>query len=263
MQPDTDNRPDRVTPLLLALVVIAAGVAIALAYLVFMTVQSAEAQPTQIACLADLSWEDASFWRVIDGDTIEVIIADRVERVRYIGVDTPERGQPFYDEATRANRALLEGKSLKLARDVSDRDRYDRLLRYVIAGDRFVNLALVEQGMAQVATFPPDVRCADTFLVAQQQARAAGAGFWAARSGNAPQPGSVNAPRPGSGSVPQPGSAAPTRGNCHPSYPDVCIPPPPPDLDCADIPHSRFRVLRQYGDPHRFDGDSDGIGCEQ
>lgn len=49
-------------------------------------------------------------------------------------------------------------------------------------------------------------------------------------------------------------------GNCHPSYPTVCIPPPPPDLNCADIPHRRFTVLPP--DPHRFDGDKDGIGCE-
>lgn len=49
-------------------------------------------------------------------------------------------------------------------------------------------------------------------------------------------------------------------GNCHPSYPTVCIPPPPPDLDCSDIPYRRFRVIGK--DPHRFDGDNDGIGCE-
>ncbi len=55
-----------------------------------------------------------------------------------------------------------------------------------------------------------------------------------------------------------PPPAKPT--NCSPSYPDVCIPPPPPDLNCPDIPHQNFRVLPP--DPHRFDGDKDGIGCE-
>lgn len=49
-------------------------------------------------------------------------------------------------------------------------------------------------------------------------------------------------------------------GSCDPSYPTVCIPPPPPDLDCGDIPYRRFTVLAP--DPHRFDGDHDGIGCE-
>ena len=58
----------------------------------------------------------------------------------------------------------------------------------------------------------------------------------------------------------QPTVQPPSRGNCDPSYPDVCIAPPPPDLDCKDIPYRRFRVLPP--DPHRFDGDHDGIGCE-
>jgi len=48
--------------------------------------------------------------------------------------------------------------------------------------------------------------------------------------------------------------------SCDPSYPDFCIPPPPPDLDCGDISQKRFTVLQP--DPHRFDGDKDGIGCE-
>ena len=52
----------------------------------------------------------------------------------------------------------------------------------------------------------------------------------------------------------------PPPGNCDPAYPDVCIPPPPPDLDCSDIPYRNFRVLPP--DPHHFDGDGDGTGCE-
>lgn len=51
------------------------------------------------------------------------------------------------------------------------------------------------------------------------------------------------------------------QGNCSPAYPEICIPPAPPDLDCGDITERRFRVLQP--DPHRFDGDKDGIGCEQ
>jgi len=61
--------------------------------------------------------------------------------------------------------------------------------------------------------------------------------------------------------TPQPvATQAPPSANCHPSYPTVCIPPPPPDLDCGDIPYRRFRVLPP--DPHGFDRDNDGIGCE-
>jgi hypothetical protein len=61
--------------------------------------------------------------------------------------------------------------------------------------------------------------------------------------------------------APPPAATSPTPSeNCHPSYPDVCIPPPPPDLDCGEIPYRRFRVVGS--DPHRFDGDNDGVGCE-
>ena len=79
------------------------------------------------------------------------------------------------------------------------------------------------------------------------------------RYGTIPAP----APPPPAASNPPPPTPTPTqppRANCDPSYPDVCIPPPPPDLDCGDIPHRNFRVLPP--DPHRFDTDRDGIGCE-
>ena len=67
------------------------------------------------------------------------------------------------------------------------------------------------------------------------------------------------APKGGSADGEGRGRMGPAR--CDPSYPDVCIPPPPPDLDCRDIPYRRFRVLPP--DPHRFDRDRDGIGCER
>lgn len=214
-----------------------------------------------VACLDGLTWEAATLVRVIDGDTIDVRLADgRTERVRYIGINTPERGEQFADNATYANRSLIEARPLLLARDVSERDRYDRLLRYVVAGDVFVNLALVEQGLAQVATYPPDVRCVDAYLAAQQRAREQGAGLWAiwgpapAAQPTAPAP----TAQPTQPPVPPPAAA----GQCHPAYPTVCIPPPPPDLSCRDIPYRRFRVDWTYGDPHGFDRDRDGIGCE-
>ena len=60
---------------------------------------------------------------------------------------------------------------------------------------------------------------------------------------------------------PAPPTAAPTpQPACHPSYPDHCIPPPPPDLDCGDVPWTNFRVLAP--DPHNFDGDHNGVGCQ-
>jgi len=82
------------------------------------------------------------------------------------------------------------------------------------------------------------VRHVDRLRDAQRRARERGAGLWASGS-----------------------SAEERRAACDPSYPDVCIPPPPPDLDCRDIPYRRFRVLPP--DPHGFDRDRDGIGCQR
>ena len=182
--------------------------------------------------------------RVVDGDTIDVRIGDETHRVRYIGMDTPEVGDPFAWEATERNRELVQGQTATLVKDVSETDRYGRLLRYVFVGDTFVNYELVAQGFAMASTYPPDVACAETFVEAQRAAIAAAVGLWGAGQ---------TAPGQGSG-TPQPG------GGCDPSYPTICIPSPPPDLDCRDIPYRRFRVLPP--DPHNFDGDHDGIGCE-
>jgi micrococcal nuclease len=194
--------------------------------------------------------------RVIDGDTITVLLDGRSYNVRYIGIDAPETvapGRPVEwmgREATAANKALVEGKMVYLEKDVSNTDRYGRLLRYVYVGQVFVNAELVRQGYAVVSTYPPDVKYQSLFLQMQQEARAAGRGLWGAQPPST-QPTVVVRP---TATVPQP-------GRCDPSYPDVCIPPPPPDLDCKDIPYRRFRV--RPPDPHRFDGDYDGIGCER
>lgn len=75
-----------------------------------------------------------------------------------------------------------------------------------------------------------------------------------------PRPKPTARPRPTAKPAPRPQPTAKPRGNCSPSYPDVCIPPAPPDLDCGDIPYKAFRVLPP--DPHKFDRDKDGIGCE-
>lgn len=117
---------------------------------------------------------------IVDGDTIDVSIDGITYRVRYIGMDTPERGDHFFDEATEANRVLVEGETVLLVKDVSETDRYGRLLRYVYLQDgTFVNAELVKQGYALIATFPPDVRHQDLFLELQEEARHAGRGLWA------------------------------------------------------------------------------------
>jgi endonuclease YncB( thermonuclease family) len=117
--------------------------------------------------------------KVVDGDTIDVLIAGQAETVRYIGVDTPERGQPGHQAATDANAALLGAGDLYLVADVSDRDRYGRLLRYVYTPDGvMVNQMLVAQDWAQPVEYPPDTRHAADLRAAAVEAAQAGLGFW-------------------------------------------------------------------------------------
>lgn len=108
---------------------------------------------------------------VVDGDTIDVRLADgEVYRVRYIGMNTPERGEPCHSEAAAANRGLVAGREVRLARDVSDTDRYGRLLRYVYAEGVLVNRALVEAGYAEAVVYQPDDAFYEDFRRLEQAA---------------------------------------------------------------------------------------------
>ena len=124
--------------------------------------------------------------RVTDGDTIGVRLGDRVETVRYIGINTPELArngreeQPGASRAHGANRRLVEGRRVRLELDVQARDRYGRLLAYVWVAETMVNAELLRLGMAQVMTVPPNVRHRDRFRVLERTARAAGRGLWGA-----------------------------------------------------------------------------------
>lgn len=123
--------------------------------------------------------------RVVDGDTIHVRLDGRVEKVRYIGVDTPEvrhprRGaEPGGRAATRVNARLVDGRRIRLELDVQERDRYRRLLAYVWVGHLMVNAELVRLGYAQVMTVPPNVRHQRLLLRLEREARAGGRGLWA------------------------------------------------------------------------------------
>ena len=127
---------------------------------------------------------DGTVVRVVDGDTIHVRIGERVERVRYIGVNAPElhhprRGEePGGREAARVNHDLVLNRRVRLEMDVQSRDRYGRLLAYVWVGDLMVNAELVRLGYAQVMTVPPNVRHQALFLKLQRDAREAGRGLW-------------------------------------------------------------------------------------
>lgn len=124
--------------------------------------------------------------RVIDGDTIEI---EGGAKVRYLGVDTPETKDPrkpvqcFGKEAISKNKELVEGKRIVLEKDITDRDKYDRLLRFVFldlgSGTKlFVNDFLIREGYGQVLTIPPDVKYSEQFLEAQREARGEKKGLW-------------------------------------------------------------------------------------
>ena len=121
--------------------------------------------------------------RVVDGDTIEI---EGGEKVRYLGIDTPETVDPrkpvqcFGVEASKKNKELVEGKTVRLEKDITDRDKYSRLLRYVWVGDLFINLELVKQGFASSYTYPPDIKYQKEFLAAEKEAREAERGLWKA-----------------------------------------------------------------------------------
>ncbi len=232
---------------------------------------------------------EATLVEVVDGDTIEIETREgETETVRLIGVDTPETRDPrrpvqcFGAEATAFTTLLLsldDDGELRVERDVSDRDRYGRLLRYVwleIGGEPYLlNEAIARSGYGDSSAYPPDVKHQDRIDEGERFAREYELGLWQACGGPdvpleeaAPEPESEpEAPaiveEPASAEEPPvqvPAPQPPVDAGCDPSYPGVCIPPFPPDLDCGQIGFRRFQVVPP--DPHGFDGDGDGVGCE-
>jgi micrococcal nuclease len=126
--------------------------------------------------------------RVVDGDTIRVRLDGRTERVRYIGVDTPESVKPgtpvqcFAKRAAAANAALVAGREVRLVGDVERRDRYGRLLAYVYRepDGAFVNALLVRDGYARTLPIAPNVAHARQLSRLARTARESGRGLWAA-----------------------------------------------------------------------------------
>lgn len=200
---------------------------------------------------------------VIDGDTLDVILPDGTqERVRMLCVDTPEttaeNNEPYeYDditdleclaewgqEAKQFTKSWLEGKTVSIEFDETAgmRGYYGRLLAYVYVDGTDFTAELVKRGYARVYE-EGECKKESEYLKYQQSAMQSGTGLWSC---------SLVATTTTTTTTPS--------HNCDPSYPDVCIPPPPPDLDCKDVPYNNFRVLPP--DPHHFDRDKDGIGCE-
>ncbi|QZT35497.1 thermonuclease family protein [Caldalkalibacillus thermarum TA2.A1] len=122
--------------------------------------------------------------RVVDGDTFVAEINGQEERIRLILVDAPESihpskpVEPFGPEASEFAKEMLEGKEVHLELDVSERDRYGRVLAYVWIGDRMFNEMLLEKGLARVAVFPPNVKYVDRFRQIEKEAQRKGIGIW-------------------------------------------------------------------------------------
>ena len=175
--------------------------------------------------------------RIVDGDTLEL---GNGETVRLVGIDTPEVGQCGYDAASVALGRLVAGRQVRLGRSDEDRDHYGRLLRYVDVGSTDAGLRLIRSGLA-IARY--DSR--DGYGFHPRELRYVAADK-ASRSLGCPKPAPAPQPLVGDG------------GACAPGY-SPCVPPYPPDVDCADV-DGPIRVTGS--DPHGLDADGDGVACE-
>ncbi len=203
--------------------------------------------------------------RVVDGDTIDVNIDGKVERLRLIGMDTPETVDPrkpvqcFGKEASAKAKELLSGKKVRLEKDDSqgNRDKYDRLLRYVFLEDgTSFNKKMIAMGYAHEYTYNLPYKYQSEYKQAQKDAEKAGKGLWSPSTCNGDTDQSAT---PSAQTTPKSQqSTAPTNGNCDPNY-SPCVPSVSYDLDCGDI---SFSVKVIGTDHHRFDRDGDGYGCE-
>ncbi len=196
-----------------------------------------------------------------DGDTLRVKSQGTVVTIRMACIDAPETGQRPWGQqsAAKLKQLLPPGKAVQV-REI-ERDRYGRTVAEVYLGKQSVNLQMVKEGQAVVYRQYLS-GCAATqnqLLQAEAQAKQKKLGFW-----NQPKPVMPwDFRRGGTSASNQPSSSKPASAqqNCSSAYPGVCIPPGPPDLNCPDISYRNFKVLPP--DPHGFDRDSDGVGCEK
>jgi endonuclease YncB( thermonuclease family) len=209
---------------------------------------------------------------VTDGDTL--VLRDG-RRVRLLQIDTPELGTgECYSRAARTALVALAPPGSRLTLEPDPRldkvDRYGRLLRYLKLRSRNVNLELVRLGAAAPYFYgAARGKYAVALMRAAQQARTAGRGLWGACPATVLDPydavatGQSGPPAQPTPSSPPPPPTPPPSTSCDPNYDGGCVPPSPPDLDCADIRALGIAPVRVVGaDPHRLDGDRDGWGCE-
>ena len=231
---------------------LSAAAAIAAIAVVALSMSAAAATRTEVGVVAS----------VYDGDTLTLTDG---RRVRLLQIDTPELGSgECYSRAARTALVALAppGKKVVLEADPGlDRvDRYGRLLRYVKRNGVNVNLELTRRGAAAPYFYRGDRgRYAGWLMQAARSAKASKRGLWRACPRTVLDPfRAVSTGQSGPTS-----RTAPPSGKCDPNYAGGCVPPYPPDLDCADIPALGIPYVRVVGsDPHCLDGDHDRLGCE-
>ncbi|MEP0872887.1 thermonuclease family protein [Trichocoleus desertorum AS-A10] len=200
-----------------------------------------------------------------DGDTLRVQVNGKPITVRLACIDAPEATQAGGKEAaTRLSQFLPKNQSVQLR--VVEIDRYRRTVAEVFKNGQSVDLQMVQEGRAVVyRQYLNDCAATkDRYLQAEAKAKQRKLAFWS--QANPVMPWDFRAGKRGT-SKPAPTINWPTdpqpaaqTSNCSPAYPGVCIPPRPPDLNCGDISERRFQVIAP--DPHGFDRDGDGVGCE-
>ncbi|MFA5871573.1 MAG: thermonuclease family protein [Parcubacteria group bacterium] len=199
--------------------------------------------------------------RVVDGDTIKL---ESGQVVRYIGIDAPEAAGSanpapcFEKEASTKNRQLVEGKEVRLVKDVSETDKYGRLLRYAYNGDTFVNDYLVRNGFAKSANYPPDTKFQDQLKLAEEEAKNNKRGLWAEGAcqtetqSPSPAPPVSVAPTPAPIALPVQLTTPNTTGTYTCNCGKTC-----PQMGCAEAQYQ----LNTCGCTRR-DADHDGIACD-
>lgn len=206
--------------------------------------QPTPTQPMQTAsspanCLGSAGCYTDYVTRIVDGDTIHTATL----KIRLSLTNTPETYQDGFIEATEFTEKLCPvGSRILVDQDDLQRvDQYGRILAKVFCGDKILNSELLYNNHANILT----LYCSTSEFSGES---------WAIRYGCDSNEIKLKT------TSPPPVQPKTQEINCDPSYPDFCIPSPPPDLDCNNIPQKNFRVLQP--DPHRFDGNKDGIGCE-
>ena len=200
--------------------------------------------------------------KVLDGSLIEVLITNRIYRVQYIGVDAPGIQVPMEWQGAQSNgfnQSLVEGKYVTLVSDaVVDTDAAGNYMRYVIAGNTFVNYEVVRQGFGKAASMPPAISCDNSLLAAQVEAQNAVKGIWQAT----PVPTFTITLTPTITNTPRPVTDTPVP----PVGPCNCL---GPRLSCQSFRNQRsaqecfeFCWKQGYGDLFGLDKNGNGLACD-